>query len=63
MRNSLQDRLIAYLQTDLNLSQEALSIVLKRMEPDATLIPVMLWQYGLISLSQFDQILDWLETA
>ncbi len=63
MKTSLQDRLVAYLQNDLSLSPDALSIVLSRLEADASLIPVMLWQYGLISLPQLDQILDWLETA
>jgi hypothetical protein len=27
------------------------------------LLPMVLWQYGLVTLEQLDQIFDWLETA
>lgn len=29
----------------------------------AHLMPMVLWQYGLVTLDQLNQILDWLETA
>jgi hypothetical protein len=27
------------------------------------LLPMILWQYGLVTLKQLDQIFDWLETV
>jgi hypothetical protein len=26
-------------------------------------VPMILWQYGLVTLEQLDRIFDWLETA
>lgn len=63
MRTTLQDRLVAFLENDLSISRDAISMVLRRKEADASLIPVILWQYGLINITQLSQILDWLETA
>lgn len=63
MGTTLQDRLVAFLENDLSISRDAISIVLRRKESDASLIPVILWQYGLINITQLSQILDWLETA
>jgi hypothetical protein len=35
-----------------------------RHQPDApNLLPMILWQYGLVTLEQLDRIFDWLETA
>ena len=35
-----------------------------RHQPDTpNLLPMILWQYGLVTLEQLDRIFDWLETA
>jgi hypothetical protein len=63
METSLQDRLITYLQQEMAVSPNAIAIALRRQESSPSLIPMILWQYGLINLEQLDRIFDWLETA
>jgi len=41
----------------------AIAIALRHNEPASNLLPMILWQYGLITTEQLDQIFDWLETA
>jgi Protein of unknown function (DUF2949) len=57
-------RLIAYLQQDLGLSEAALALVTRQHQPTVTELPIVLWNYGLISLEQLGSIFDWMaETA
>lgn len=62
MQPSLQTRLIQFLQDELFIPKEAIAIAL-RQESFPSLLPMVLWQYGLITLEQLDRIFDWLETA
>jgi hypothetical protein len=63
MEPTRQTRLIQFLQEDLAVSAAAIGIVLRHREYSFNLLPVMLWQYGLITTEQLDRIFDWLETA
>lgn len=56
-------KLIRFLQEDLAISAASLSIALRHREHDPGPLPMILWQYGLITLEQLDRIYDWLETA
>ena len=56
-------RFIRFLQEDLAISAASLGIALRHREQDPGPLPMILWQYGLITLEQLDQIYDWLETA
>lgn len=58
-----QTQLLQYLQDELALSKDDLSLALKLQDNSATKIPIVLWQYGLLSLEQLDQIYDWLATV
>jgi Protein of unknown function (DUF2949) len=51
---------IAFLQNTLQLSTDSIRLAWKQAEQTPNLLPIILWQYGLISLSQLDQIFDWL---
>ncbi|MBW4444927.1 MAG: DUF2949 domain-containing protein [Plectolyngbya sp. WJT66-NPBG17] len=53
-------RLTAFLQDTLHLSTDSIILAWKQAEQTPSLLPITLWQYGLISLSQLDQIFDWL---
>jgi len=53
--------LLNFLQNDLELSDAELQVVFRHHEVDSAPIPMLLWQYGLISLHQLDQLFDWLE--
>lgn len=56
-------RLIKFLQEDLALSDASIAIAKKHSEHDPGPLPMILWQYGLVTLEQLDRIYDWLETA
>lgn len=56
-------RFLQFLQNDLDLSAASIAIAQKQREQDLGPLPIILWQYGLVTLEQLDQIFDWLETA
>ncbi len=60
---STYSRLIRFLQDDLAISTASLAVALRHSEQDPGPLPMILWQYGLVTLEQLEQIYDWLETA
>ncbi len=63
MGPSTYARLIRFLQDELAISAASIAIAVRHSEHDPGPLPMILWQYGLITLDQLDQIYDWLETA
>lgn len=63
MAPAIYSRFIHFLQEDLAISADALAVALRHREQDPGPLPMILWQYGLITLEQLDQIYDWLETV
>jgi Protein of unknown function (DUF2949) len=63
MTPTTYSRFIRFLQEDLALSSASISIALRYREKDPGPLPMILWQYGLVTLEQLDRIFDWLETA
>lgn len=61
--DSRQSQLVEFLQTDMAVSDEAIAIGMRHTEQRSHLLPVVLWQYGLITLDQLNQVFDWLETT
>ena len=59
----MEARLIKFLQEELAISDSAIATVKRHQEFSANLLPMLLWQYGLVTLEELDQIFDWLETA
>ncbi|GAB4235937.1 MAG: DUF2949 domain-containing protein [Elainellaceae cyanobacterium] len=56
-------KLISFLREELALPAAAIAFALRQPEQSPTLLPMVLWQYGLITLEQLDRIFDWMETA
>jgi hypothetical protein len=56
-------QLIRFLQEELSLPAGAIALALRHQEKDPGPLPMILWQYGLVSLEQIDQIYAWLEQA
>ncbi|MGF1602679.1 MAG: DUF2949 domain-containing protein [Thermosynechococcaceae cyanobacterium] len=56
-----QARLIQFLQNDLNLSPDAISVADRLSRRDHGPLSVVLWQYGLVTLEQLNIIFEWLE--
>ncbi len=57
----IYSRFLKFLQEELNLSQDSIAMAKRSSEQNPSLIPMILWQYGLINIDQLDRIYDWLE--
>ncbi|NEO32501.1 MAG: DUF2949 domain-containing protein [Symploca sp. SIO3C6] len=62
MESKSQKRLVNFLQQDLSIPTASIEIALRHREQNPNLLPMILWQYGLVTLEQLDLIFDWLET-
>jgi len=63
MKSTRLKRLIGFLRSELAIPSASIDLAM-RHQPDAPhLLPMILWQYGLVTLEQLDRIFDWLETA
>lgn len=45
----------------MGLSDAAIASVTRTQQPTVTQLPIVLWNYGLISLNQLEHIFDWIE--
>lgn len=52
---------ISFLQDDLEISHSAIAMALRTHQQWHDPLPMLLWQYGLISIEQLTRIFDWLE--
>ncbi len=53
-----------FLQKDLSVSQDGIELALRNLRQNSpVLLPMILWQYGLVDLSQLKQIFDWLDAT
>lgn len=59
---TIEQPLIQFLQNELAIPEESISVALRQDEP-LNLLPMVLWQYGLVSLEQLEQIFDWMEVS
>lgn len=57
----MKGRLVNFLHEELNIPIEAITIGLRHCGEDPSLLPMILWQYGLVTLEQLNSIWDWLE--
>jgi hypothetical protein len=60
---SQQAQLIEFLSQELAVPAEAIAMGLRRSAASPNLLPIVLWQYGIVSIQQLDEIFDWLETS
>lgn len=63
MLPSSYSQLIHFLQEDLAISSASIAVALRHSEQERGPLPMVLWQYGLVTLEQLEKIYDWLETA
>lgn len=68
MPSTLQQKLIEYLEQDLAVPSTAIAMGLRHHQEQSAplpdnLLPMVLWQYGLITIDQLNQVFEWLETA
>ncbi|MCU0525547.1 MAG: DUF2949 domain-containing protein [Elainella sp. Prado103] len=58
-----QARLINFLQEELAVPTAAISLALRQSGAEFNALPIILWQYGLITIQQLNQVFDWMESA
>jgi hypothetical protein len=63
MTISSHANLIRFLQEELSIAPSSIQVALKHSEQDPGPLPMILWQYGLVTLEQLEQIYDWMEAA
>ncbi|MGK7918227.1 MAG: DUF2949 domain-containing protein [Prochloraceae cyanobacterium] len=56
-------RFIKFLEKELNLSTESIAVLERSVKKNPGPLPMILWQYGLVTLDQLDLIYDWLEAV
>ncbi|MFH7026643.1 MAG: DUF2949 domain-containing protein [Heteroscytonema crispum UTEX LB 1556] len=61
MESSKFAQLLKFLQEDMAIPVDDLQLALRHTEQTPSLLPMILWQYGLVTLNQLDRIFDWLE--
>lgn len=62
MSSIMQNKLITFLQSELGIPDAWIALAQSKGE-DPNLLPMILWQYGLLTLEQLDRVFDWLETV
>lgn len=61
MTNPKFSRFLRFLRQELAISKNELRLALRHPEQTPDTLPMILWQYGLVTLNQLNQIFDWLE--
>jgi Protein of unknown function (DUF2949) len=59
MKTLFELQLIEFLQQELSISAAEIGLVTRHQETPLSQLPIMLWQYGLITLQQLEKIFDW----
>jgi hypothetical protein len=63
MKSRRLQRLIGFLRDELAIPSASIELAMRHHPDTPNLLPMILWQYGLVTLQQLDLIFDWLETA
>jgi len=63
VNQSIRIKLIQFLQEELSIPTNSIVLAMRHHQEESEQLPMILWQYGLITLQQLDKIFDWLETA
>jgi hypothetical protein len=66
LKKSMADRtrsLIQFLTDELAVSSDSIKIGLQYSEEIDSLLPIVLWQYGFITLTELETIFDWLAAS
>ncbi len=61
MASITYSRFINFLEEELDLSTDSIAVLERSVEKNPGPLPMILWQYGLVTLEQLDRIYDWLE--
>lgn len=59
----MKAQLIYFLQEKLAIPPDSIMLALRQSEESSDQLPMVLWQYGLISIEQLELLFDWLDAA
>ena len=57
------EQLIDFLQSELKISASAISLAQRNQDLEPNILPIILWQYGLLNTKQLDEVFNWLEVS
>jgi hypothetical protein len=57
--NPREIQLIRFLREHLRIPSDSIAVALRHYERDPGPLPMILWQYGLVTLQQLEQIFEW----
>ena len=57
---NLESQFIHFLEDELLLPQASISLALRHLCGDYSLMPIILWKYGLVTLDEVSCMFDWL---
>ena len=57
------EQLIDFLQSELKISASAISLAQRTQHLEPNILPIILWQYGLLNTKQLDEVFNWLEVS
>jgi len=60
---SKQARLVEFLNQELAVPTDAIALGMRQSASMPNLLPMVLWQYGIVTTCQLEQIFDWLEMS
>jgi hypothetical protein len=63
MNPTTYTRFLRFLHDELAIPTDSLAMAQRYREQDPGPLPMILWQYGLVTLDQLERIYDWLETV
>jgi len=63
MKAQRSKQLIEFLTQDLGVSKASIQTALKSCQHHQGPLPMVLWQYGLITLEQLDEVFRWIEVS
>lgn len=62
MMTTFLQKLVGFLQDELAIPADSIALAIRHHPTDTPhLLPMVLWNYGLVTLEQLDLIFDWLE--
>jgi hypothetical protein len=59
----IQSPLIQFLKDELDVPVSAIAFALRHVDHAYEFLPMVLWQYGMITTEQLDRVFAWMEAA
>lgn len=61
MNGKQNDDLLRFLQDELAIPTDDLKLAIRQTDQIPSMLPMVLWQYGFVSIHQLEKIFDWLQ--